>query len=226
MIKDFSAKSGERVSATTDDRIITDHLARYQFAANFVNQHFNDARCTFGADVFCGSGYGTNILARDTGATILGIDGSSEAVAEANICFPRANIIFSTKLFPFKLPNSTFDFLCSFESLEHILDYTDFASQITQSIKKDGYLLVSCPNSDRIDLDINPYHWHYKHLNPSELINLFESFEMEIIHQYSTLCVIPDTSRKVIAVNHFAIPINEICNDFSGDTLFFIFKKR
>jgi len=226
MKKDFSANSGERISAITDDRIITDHLARYKYAASFVREQYDNDIKIFGADIFCGSGYGTNILAKETNSIIFGIDASEESISHANLNFQRSNIFFSSKIFPFKLPFNIFDFICSFESLEHILDYKLFAVQLASSLKCGGFLLISCPNSDRIDLDINPYHWHYKHLNPIELEDLFVVNGFTLQRKLSTLCVIPNDSRKVIAVNHFAIPKNEILNDLSGDTLLFIFKKN
>jgi 2-polyprenyl-3-methyl-5-hydroxy-6-metoxy-1,4-benzoquinol methylase len=226
MKKDFSANSGERISAITDDRIITDHLARYKYAAEFIRTQYDKNLKLLGADIFCGSGYGTNILAKYTNSVIFGIDASEESISSANLNFQRSNIFYSSKIFPFNLPNNIFDFICSFESLEHILDYKLFATQLSNSLKNSGFLLISCPNSDRIDLDINPYHWHYKHLNPLELENLFVENGFTLLKKLSTLCVIPDNSRKVIAVNHFAIPKNEILNDLSGDTLLFIFRKN
>jgi len=226
MKKDFSANSGERISAMTDDRIITDHLARYNYAANFINSHYDANKKLFGADIFCGSGYGTNILAREINSVIFGIDASEESISLANLNFQRSNIFYTSKIFPFNLPLSIFDFVCSFESLEHVLDYELFASQLSSSLKNSGYLLISCPNSDKIDLNINPYHWHYKHLNPIELENLFCENGFILLQKLSTQCVIPDSSKKVIAVNHFAIPENEILNDLSGDTLLFIFRKK
>jgi SAM-dependent methyltransferase len=225
MIKNFSADSGERVSELTDDRIITDHLARYHFAAKKILDYFEGKEPTFGADIFCGSGYGTNILARDTGATVLGSDGSAEAISRANEAYPRSNAFLIHKYFPFDLPPKIFDFVCSFESIEHILDYQLFASTLSSCLKMGGLLMVSCPNADKIDLEVNPYHWHYKHLTPLEFECLFSSFGMELVETLSTLCVIPNEHRKVISVNHFAIPLDQIRGNLSGDTMLFIFKK-
>lgn len=226
MTKDFSADSGERISATTDDRILTDHLARYRYAAQQVRIFFPGQKTLFGADVFCGSGYGTNILARDTGAVVHGIDGSSESIERANQAFPRENTFFIHKFFPFRLPTDAFDFVCSFESIEHILDYKLFAEVLASSLKEGGILFVSCPNVEKIDLEVNPYHWHYKHLTPSEFEDLFNALGFKLLSRLSTLCVIPNENRKVISVNHFAIPRDEIRTDLSGDTLFFIFRKE
>jgi 2-polyprenyl-3-methyl-5-hydroxy-6-metoxy-1,4-benzoquinol methylase len=214
------------VSAVTDDRIITDHLARYNYAANFIGSQFNGCDRLFGADIFCGSGYGSNILARVTNSLVLGLDASDESIAQANSSFQRPNILFSAKIFPFSLPLNSFDYICSFESLEHVLDYMLFADELAGSIKRSGLLLISCPNADKIDLELNPYHWHYKHLAPVELEDLFVSKGFVLLERLSTLCVIPNKLKKVIAVNHFALPRNEIRSDLSGDTLLYVFRKK
>jgi 2-polyprenyl-3-methyl-5-hydroxy-6-metoxy-1,4-benzoquinol methylase len=130
----------------------------HQHINSSYQQIFSDKNLKlFGADIFCGSGYGTNILAKDTNSVIFGIDASEESISLANLNFHRSNIFYSSKIFPFNLPDNIFDFICSFESLEHILDYKLFATQLASSLKNSGFLLISCPNSDRIDLDINPY---------------------------------------------------------------------
>ena len=99
MKKDFSANSGERISAITDDRIITDHLARYRYAANFVREQYGAEMKVFGADIFCGSGYGTNILAKETNSVIFGVDASEQSISHANLNFQRSNIFYSSKIF-------------------------------------------------------------------------------------------------------------------------------
>lgn len=225
-MKDYRLDSGEREGYLVEDRIATDHLARYRFAARFLAERFNGSlERIFVADVFCGVGYGSNILARETSASILAIDGSEEAIIKANSCFPRSNIIFSSKVFPFSLPKGVFDCVCSFESLEHILDYRLFAQVLAQSVKPGGYLLASCPNSERNSLEMNPWHWHYKHLTPKEFATLFVDLGMSVLAEKSTTCSITDASGKVVGTNHYAIPQGEILDTQDGDTMFFIFQK-
>lgn len=225
-MKDYKLDSGEREGYLIEDRIATDHLARYYYASEFIKNIYGEHSVNiFLADIFCGVGYGSNILARETNSVVLAIDGSEEAIIKASNAFSRANLIFSNKIFPFDLPLNTFDCVCSFESLEHILDYDLFARILVKSIKNNGYLLVSCPNENNNHLDTNPWQWHYKHLTPSEFTNLFQNLGMRLIEQNSTVCSITNSKGLVVGTNHYAIPENEILKNLSGDTMFFIFKK-
>jgi 2-polyprenyl-3-methyl-5-hydroxy-6-metoxy-1,4-benzoquinol methylase len=212
-MKDYAIHSGERVSVVTEDRIITDHLARYMYAADFISKKNELGGSLFGADIFCGVGYGSNILAKIPGSTIFGIDGSEESVIEANLSYPRANLYFSAKLFPLHLPLLTFDFICSFESIEHVLDYKLFATEVAGSLKQGGFLFVSCPSSERINLEENPYHWHFKNLSPVELETLFTELGLTLIERFSTDCVIPNERKEVVACNWFAIPRNYMISE-------------
>ena len=225
-MKSYRLDSGEREGYLIEDRIATDHLARYYYAAQFIKaNHTKNTSDLFLADIFCGVGYGSNILARETDSIVLAIDGSEEAIIKANSAFARANLIFTNKIFPFNLPLDTFDCICSFESLEHILDYKLFASILVNSIKTDGYLLVSCPNENNNRLDENPWQWHYKHLTPFEFLDLFVNLGMTLIEENSTVCSITNSVGSVVGTNHYAIPKNEILKNLDGDTMFFIFKK-
>jgi len=225
-IKDYRLDSGEREGYLVEDRIATDHLARYYFAAQFISRRCEgDMSRIFVADVFCGVGYGSNILARETGVNILAIDGSEDSIIKANNFFPRSNIIFSSKIFPFQMPKGVFDYVCSFESLEHILDYRLFAEVLVQSLKPGGYLFASCPNSERNSLELNPWHWHYKHQTPSEFASLFVDLGMTVIAEKSTLCSITDFSGRVVGTNHYAIPKGEVLDTQDGDTMFFVLQK-
>ena len=105
MEHDLSLHSGERQVATTYEAIRTDHRLRYEWA---------DARLEkpgFGLDAFCGNGYGTWLLSKSR--VVIGIDGSAEAIrqAEQNYWTPRTH--FSVNYYPFELPSNSFDFLIS-----------------------------------------------------------------------------------------------------------------
>src|SRR5256885_11809493 len=71
--KDYSLKSGERYSTLDLNLIGGDHLLRYKYAANRAKEIYASP---YGADIFCGSGYGAEILAETTQGNILAIDGS------------------------------------------------------------------------------------------------------------------------------------------------------
>ncbi|MGV1120027.1 hypothetical protein F0H33_10760 [Xanthomonas translucens pv. undulosa] len=67
-MKDYALKSGERYHTLDQNLVGGDHLWRYRYAASRLpNGHAQ----LFGADVFCGSGYGAALVARETHASIL-----------------------------------------------------------------------------------------------------------------------------------------------------------
>ena len=82
--RDFSLNSGERQVAQSLDGIRKDHLWRYELVADFLAKQFGAIR-TNGADIFCGNGYGSHIVAKRLQNTqILAIDASKEAIDSAN----------------------------------------------------------------------------------------------------------------------------------------------
>ena len=90
--KDYSLKSGERYSTLDLNLIGGDHLLRYKYAANRAKEIYASP---YGADIFCGSGYGAEILAETTQGNILAIDGSLEAIENASNKILSPNIIWA-----------------------------------------------------------------------------------------------------------------------------------
>jgi SAM-dependent methyltransferase len=171
----FSLFSGERQTGLTLEAIRHDHIARYAYAAARVRERMQTQHYAFGLDIFCATGYGTNILARETACPVLGIDGSAEAIAVANQHYSSALTLFASKVFPFELPCLAFDFIVCLESIEHILETDQFLDQIIESLKPGGLLIVSTPNSAIWSLERNPNPFHCRHFSRAEIVSLLES---------------------------------------------------
>lgn len=184
MKKDYSLHSGERVNFVDAGLMTSDCLARYEYIASDL-RGFGSGRLT-GADVFCGNGYGTSILARALDATILAIDGSAEAIAQATQSYLSANIFFAAKLFPFELPRGMFDFIASIESMEHLRDDRAFAAMLCRSLRQGGRLYLSVPDEEAMVLERMKYPWHYQHYRAGELDELIEGFGMTRLRAFST----------------------------------------
>jgi 2-polyprenyl-3-methyl-5-hydroxy-6-metoxy-1,4-benzoquinol methylase len=183
MKKDFSLHSGERIHFVDAGLLTTDCITRYEYIAGDLR---GANRRLVGADVFCGNGYGANILARTLDATIFGIDGSTEAIAQATASYRSANLFFSAKLFPFELPREMFDFVASIESLEHVREYEAFAAMICRSVRIGGRLYLSVPNEERVVLSRRNYPWHYRHFLAHELDALVAKYGMRKLRGFST----------------------------------------
>ena len=105
--RDFSLNSGERQIAQSLEGIRKDHLWRYELVADFLANQFGAIR-TNGADIFCGNGYGSHLVAKRLQNTqILAIDASKEAIDLANRHYKvDKKIHFANKFFPFAPPPS------------------------------------------------------------------------------------------------------------------------
>ncbi|WP_369938778.1 class I SAM-dependent methyltransferase [Xanthomonas medicagonis] len=218
-MKDYALKSGERYPTLDQNLIGKDHLWRYRYAASRLP---NDHPRLFGADVFCGSGYGAALVARETHASILAIDGSEESIALASRKIPAPNIIWAAKLFPFDLPEACFDFVMSMESLEHVKNHEALFWVLSKSLKRGGQLFISCPNESV--MPYGGYKWHYRHFLPEEVRALARENGLEEVAAFATLCCGLKDGRTVIAYPH-QMRSDQGLSIEAGDTLFFEFRK-
>lgn len=222
----FQLSSGERVTTIALDDIPPDHMARYEFAVDCLSDMPSPSNTLIGADIFCGVGYGTHLLARHLPCFILGIDGSSEAIARAAQHYADLNLLFSHKFFPFYLPPSHFDFIVSMESIEHVENGELLLRVFAQALKPGGRLIISAPNSEVVDLTKNPYPWHYRHYRKDEIVALGENCDLEHIRCMGADCTIIASSGKVVAGNYHSPVSSRLRENYSGDTLTHLFIKK
>ncbi|MEA5123932.1 class I SAM-dependent methyltransferase [Xanthomonas floridensis] len=218
-MKDYALKSGERYHTLDQNLVGGDHLWRYRYAASRLPK---SPAQLFGADVFCGSGYGAALVARETQASILAIDGSEESIAVARRKIHAPSIIWAAKLFPFDLPDGCFDFVMSMESLEHVKNHEALFWVLSKSLKHGGQLFISCPNESV--MPYTGYKWHYRHFVPEEVRALALENGLEEVAAFSTLCCGLKDGRSAIFYPH------QMRNDQAldvevGDTMLFEFRK-
>lgn len=181
----FNLNSGERQVATQLDEIRNDHFVRYKMVADFLGKLGSRSGEFLGADVFCGNGYGSFLIATETNAQIIGIDASKDAIALANESYSTNKSFFSVKRFPFELPVNVFDFVVSFETIEHVKEDKELIYQLDRSLKNGGYLFVSVPNEEICSYEKNNYEFHIKHYFFDEIINMLDSIsQYELITWY------------------------------------------
>lgn len=171
--KDFSYQSGERQTATVLSSIRLDHSSRYKLAAAIASRHWNgrseEAQVL---DLFCGNGYGSQILANELKAYVTGIDGCKEAIAVASEHYSTPRTTFAMRRFPFELPSTQYDLITCFESLEHVEDPEHLFSLLAASLKPGGILFVSTPNEASIPFALNAtwFRHHVKHFRDEEML--------------------------------------------------------
>lgn len=150
---DMSREAGRRSDA---------HIVRY----------FEAARCVRAGDrvldAACGLGYGSTVLTENSRcASYTGIDFSSYAVDYARVNFPGRcqEIEFREGSLPECMESfdaASFDFIASFETLEHLRDPHRYLQECNRLLTPGGRLMISVPNdwAEADGIDPNPHHFH------------------------------------------------------------------
>ena len=150
-----------------NDFIYSEHWGRYLFAAQFIKDKII-------LDVACGSGYGSNYLAKRGAKKVIGLDYSKEAVdyAQENFSYKNLKFIFGdAHELPFK--DAYFDIIVGFEMIEHLIDPRRFFKEVKRVLKKDGIFLISTPNEENYP---EGNHFHVREFLEEDLKNLFAEY--------------------------------------------------
>lgn len=123
-------------------------------------------------EIGTGSGYGIEMLSQKA-KTFLTIDkfasqvGTEMSQKLGNVEFKQMNVPPLTGL-----PDNHFDFVVSFQVIEHIKKDTEFVKEIHRVLKKGGKFIVTTPNK-KMSLTRNP--WHIREYTVNELTNLLSN---------------------------------------------------
>jgi SAM-dependent methyltransferase len=127
------------------------HLERYAFAA----KHLAPGRVL---DLACGVGYGTRLLAEQSGQPVLGVDLSAQAIDYARIRYGGPGI-------DFRMADATnfrdaqgFASIVSLETVEHLADPDAFLASMAALLRPGGSFIASVPTTP--STDVNPHHVH------------------------------------------------------------------
>jgi SAM-dependent methyltransferase len=150
-----------------------EHYARYVWASALVGGDV--------LDVACGTGYGSRLLARH--ARVSGVDRDEEAVAKAD---PRSTGTFVVaEVPPIPFPTDAFDFVVSFETVEHIANAIDFVREIRRVLRPGGTMLMSTPNMDISAPGGVPLNrWHIREYSLASLTALLGEAGLEVRDAY------------------------------------------
>ena len=134
-----------------------EHLFRYQWAEQYVRAPMKVL------DLACGTGFGSALVSRAVGVTVIGGDLDPPSLAMAAAEFgtesgPHFAAMDGTRL---PLPDRSLDLVLSYETVEHIEQYRDFVGELARILKESGTLLLSTPNrlvTSPDDVIRNPFH--------------------------------------------------------------------
>jgi 2-polyprenyl-3-methyl-5-hydroxy-6-metoxy-1,4-benzoquinol methylase len=134
--------TGERLVLGKSKALLeNEHLARYRYAMQLIG----GKRV---ADIACGTGYGTQMLAKAGAQSVHGMDLSEEAVDFCRENYNTPNVTYSVanaqKLAA--IGNSEFDLVVSFETIEHLPGVEAYLDEMVRILRPGGRFLVSTPD--------------------------------------------------------------------------------
>jgi SAM-dependent methyltransferase len=152
----------------------SNHIQRYGFAASIcAGKRVLDAGC--------GTGYGSDYLARNGAAEVVAVDISEEALSEARRYYQRANLKFFKanveRLKEAAEIEGPFDIVVNFENLEHLQEPRLFIQEARRLLGEDGTLILSSPNGDLTERDERGQIknvFHVREFNQEELIAVLQ----------------------------------------------------
>ena len=157
------------------DRTENEHLARYHFAMELVAGKKV-------ADIACGSGYGTQMLARAGARSVHGMDISEEAVEFARTHHNTSNVTYSVANAQelTAISDDEFDVIVSFETIEHLQDVEAYLDQMKRILRPGGVFVVSTPDRRLASF----WYWYFGH--PRNPYHAREYTERELLDLLST----------------------------------------
>ena len=159
-------------NTTTWDAYYANHLCRY----NFAKEHIKTNQSISILDAACGVGYGSKELSLIENSNVVGIDISEEAIKIATTYFPSINIQYlvdDCQSMGLLQSTDLFDYIISFETLEHLKNPIVFLKSCYEHLKINGKLIISTPNI-LFTQTVNASKWdfHEKEYEPIEFYNL------------------------------------------------------
>jgi ubiquinone/menaquinone biosynthesis C-methylase UbiE len=113
------------------------------------------------------------------------------------------------KVLQYRLPfeDEFFDFVASYETIEHMGNVDLFMNELSRVLKRDGIMILTCPN-----ILWEPAHWlaaifniHHSEgphnfLRRKKLLQLFQSNHLNILKENTTI-VVPFNNKRLAALN-------------------------
>lgn len=128
------------------------------------------------ADLACGEGYGSDVLARAGAAAVVGVDANLEAHEHARLRYVRDNLTFTRTLV--ELYDEPCDAIVFLQTIEHVRNPGEILDRFKALIGPRGIAFVSTPNVLTLappgaQRSGNP--WHVHEYRPQEFLELCRS---------------------------------------------------
>lgn len=153
-------QTAERVSRDASDNFVFQRsILAYHEAAKLVQGDV--------LEIGTGSGYGIELIAPHAKkfVTIDKFMAEGDRALPDNVEFRQATVP------PLPFESESFDYVISFQVIEHIKQDIEFVREIHRVLRPGGQVIITTPNAP-MSLTRNP--WHVREYKPEELHNLFE----------------------------------------------------
>lgn len=158
----FFEKMAERLHFNTgmayESMLAAEHLARYWLLRDVCK----GKRVL---DVACGEGYGSSLLRRWGASSVVGVDISEDAIANAVEKFGVEGISYrlgdASKLAGTLADEEKFDLIACFETMEHVQDVLGLLRGLRDHLAPRGIIAISCPNDSEVMGD-QPNEFHLR----------------------------------------------------------------
>ena len=150
--------TAERVSRTdaSDNYVFQRSILAYHYAAGLVSGDV--------LEIGTGMGYGIDVIAPSaTSYTTIDKSCAYDASLPDNTRFQQMEVP------PIGFADESFDYVISFQVIEHIKRDKDFVKEVSRVLRKGGKFIVSTPNAP-MSLTRNP--WHIREYTEQELHDL------------------------------------------------------
>jgi 2-polyprenyl-3-methyl-5-hydroxy-6-metoxy-1,4-benzoquinol methylase len=132
-------------------------------------------------DIGCAYGYLTNYLNKH-GFSTTGCDISEYALDIASRLFPDISTFKADIDNGVELEENNYDLITAFEVLEHCRNLDQIADKIEDSLKSEGLLLISVPDSELVPPEEQGDDTHVSFLSRDEWIDVFTKNSMECVN--------------------------------------------
>lgn len=153
--------TAERVSRTdaSDNYVFQRSILAYHYAAGLVSGDV--------LEIGTGMGYGIEIIAPSaTSYTTIDKSCAYDASLPDNTRFQQMEVP------PIGFADESFDYVISFQVIEHIKRDKDFVKEVSRVLRKGGKFIVSTPNAP-MSLTRNP--WHIREYTEQQLLDLLSA---------------------------------------------------
>jgi len=120
--------------------------------------------------------------------------------------------------FPLPFDNNSFDFVVSYETIEHIYNYESFVNELYRVLTRHGILILTCPNVAwewvhwlTAIININHSEGPHRFIRRRKLLHSFSENNFDILKENSTI-ILPFN-------NNVSIKINELLEKWLPETI-------